>query len=109
MSDKKCDCGQDCNCEEQMTVTLSLDNGEDVECAILTIFEAGSRDYIALLPLNGEGEQEGEDVYLYRYLEETGEEPRLENILDDDEYEIAADAFDEWLDSLEYDELDIEE
>ena len=109
MSEEKCDCGQDCSCEEQLTVTLSLDNGEDVTCAILTIYEAGEHNYIALLPLNEEGEQAGEDVYIYRYVEKEGQEPSLENIMDDDEYEVAADAFDEWLDSLEYDDLDIEE
>ena len=32
-------------------------------------------------------------------------EPSLDNILDDDEYEAVADAFDELLDSQEYDEL----
>ena len=31
--------------------------------------------------------------------------PTLDNIEDDDEYEIVADAFDELLDSQEYDEL----
>ena len=32
-----------------------------------------------------------------------------EIIEDDEEYEIAADAFDEWMDSQEFDESDIEE
>ena len=32
-------------------------------------------------------------------------QPNLENIEDDDEYEIVADAFDELLDEQEYDEL----
>ena len=36
-------------------------------------------------------------------------EPDLGNIEDDEEYEIAADAFDEWMDSQEFDESDIEE
>ncbi|MDD6325423.1 MAG: DUF1292 domain-containing protein, partial [Lachnospiraceae bacterium] len=31
--------------------------------------------------------------------------PILDNIEDDEEYEAASDGFDEWLDSLEYDEL----
>ena len=34
---------------------------------------------------------------------------RQYNIEDDDEYEIAADAFDEWMDSQEFDESDVEE
>ena len=92
------------NMEEVMTVTLTLDDDEVVECAVLTIYEANGKDYIALLPLNEKGESESGDVYLYRYTEENGE-PSLENIEDDDEYEIAADAFDEWMDEQEFEEL----
>ena len=89
------------NEEEEMTVTLTLDDDTEVECVVLTIFTAGERDYIALLPMEGE---EGE-VYLYRYSETEDGTPVLDNIEDDDEYEIVADAFDEMLDDQEYDEL----
>ena len=41
----------------------------------------------------------------YRYSEDENGQPNLENIEDDDEYEIVADAFDELLDEQEYDEL----
>ena len=43
-------------------------------------------------------------MYIYRYHQENGT-PILENIENDEEYEAASDGFDEWLDSLEYDEL----
>ena len=33
----------------------------------------------------------------------------MENIEDDDEYEAAADAFDEWLDEQEFEELEEKE
>ena len=91
--------------DEYMTVELTLDNDEVVECAILTLFEAGGKEYIALLPLNEDGETEDGDVYLYRYTEDANGEPELENIEDDDEYEIAADAFDEWMNTQEFEEL----
>ena len=90
--------------DEYMTVELTLDNDEVVECAILTLFEAGGKEYIALLPLNEDGETEDGDVYLYRYTEDADGEPELENIEDDDEYETAADAFDEWMDTQEFEE-----
>lgn len=45
------------------------------------------------------------EVYLYRYSETEDGTPVLDNIEDDDEYEIVADAFDEMLDDQEYDEL----
>ena len=87
--------------EEVVTVTLTLDNDEVVECAVLTVYTANDKEYIALLPLNEEGESEDGDVYLYRYEEVDGE-PTLSNIEDDDEYEVAADAFDEWMDEQEF-------
>ena len=90
--------------DEYMTVELTLDNDEVVECAILTLFEAGGKEYIALLPLNEDGETEDGVVFLYRYTEDANGEPELENIEDDDEYEIAADAFDEWMDTQEFEE-----
>ena len=92
------------NEEEEMTVTLTLDDDTEVECVVLTIFTAGERDYIALLPMEGEDSEEGE-VYLYRYSETEDGTPVLDNIEDDDEYEIVADAFDEMLDDQEYNEL----
>lgn len=91
--------------EPKDTVTLMLDNDEQVECAVITIFEAADREYIALLPLDNE---DGE-VYLYRYSEDANGEPSLDNIESDEEYEIVSDAFDEYLDSAEYDELYFEE
>ena len=54
--------------------------------------------------MEGADSEEGE-VYLYRYSETESGDPVLDNIEDDDEYEIVADAFDELLDSQEYDEL----
>ena len=91
--------------QEEVTVTLTLDDGSTLECVVLTIFDAGEREYIALLPMEGELPDEGE-VYLYRYSEDADGNPSLSNIEDDDEYEIVADAFDELLDAQEYDELD---
>ena len=90
--------------QEEMTVTLTLDDGSELECVVLTIFDAGAREYIALLPMEGEEAEEGE-VYLYRYSEDENGNPNLDNIEDDDEYEIVADAFDQLLDDQEYDEL----
>ena len=83
---------------------LILEDDEEIDCAVLTTYSANGREYIALLPLNEEGESEDGDVYLYRYEEVDGE-PTLGNIEDDDEYDIAADAFDEWMDEQDFEEL----
>ncbi len=90
--------------DDDMMVAINTDEGEEIETQIVTIFEAGGRDYIALLPVEGEDAEEGE-VYLYRYSEDEDGNPDIENIETDDEFEIAQDAFDEWLDAQEYDEL----
>ena len=103
--DHDCNCG----CNEEVTVTLTLDNDEELECAVLTIYEVEGKEYIALLPMVEEGDDEEGEVFIYRYVETEDGEPTLENIEDDDEYEAAADAFDEWLDEQEFEELDIEE
>ena len=60
--------------DEEMTVTLTLDDGTELECVVLTIFEAGEKEYIALLPLDGREAEDGE-VYLYRYVEDINGEP----------------------------------
>ena len=99
--DHDCDCG----CNEEVTVTLTLDNDEVLECAVLTIYTVDNKEYIALLPLDEEGDNEDGDVYIYRYVETEDGEPTLENIEDDDEYEAAADAFDEWLDEQEFEDI----
>ena len=110
MSEHNHDCGcghDDCNCgEENLTVTLTLDNDEVLESAVLTIFSAGDRQYIALLPLEDAEDTEEGDVFIYRFEEDENGEPTLDNIEDDDEYELAADAFDEWLDEQDFEELE---
>ena len=94
----------DNNANEYSTVTLSLDDGTECECAIVRIFPAGDNNYIALLPIADIDEDESE-VYLYRYSISADNEPVLENIDSDEEYEIVSDAFDEELDAMEYEEL----
>lgn len=96
---------------ESQVVTITLDDDEVVECAIITTYETNSQEYIALLPLDENGENEDGDVWIYRFIRDVngGNDHDLENIEDDDEYEIAADAFDEWLDTQQFNEFDIEE
>ena len=95
------------NDDEDIVVTLDLDDGSQVECEILTIFTVGERDYIALLPLdeNGEENEEGE-VFIYRYSEDSEGNPSLDNIEDDEEYEAVSDRFDELLDEAAFEEMD---
>lgn len=94
--------------KEEMTVDLELDNGSKVTCAVVTILTVTGKDYIALLPLDDKGENTEGEVWFYRYSEnpdDPNEEPVLGYIEDDEEYEAVADAFDEFLDTAEFDEL----
>ena len=94
---------------EEITVTLTLENDETLDCLVLTIFNVGEKQYIALLPLGEDGESENGDVFLYRYYDSEDGEPELDNIEDDEEYEMVADKFDEWMDTQEFEFLDDEE
>ena len=46
------------------------------------------------------------DVYLYRYAEDEEGLPQIDFIDNDEEYEIAADRFDEMLDEDEFDSME---
>ena len=92
---------------EEMTVELDLEDGTTVNCAVITILTVEKKDYIVLLPLDANGDNAGE-VWFYGYREnpdDPNEEPELDYIEDDEEYEKVADAFDEYLDNCEFDEL----
>jgi uncharacterized protein YrzB (UPF0473 family) len=91
---------------EDIRVTLELEDGE-VECEILTIFDVGEQDYIALMPLNPDGsENEDGEVYLYRYAEDAEGLPQIDFIDGNEEYEAAAERFDELLDEEMFDSMD---
>lgn len=89
--------------EDDDIVTLTLDDDTEVDCQIIAIYPVGDKRYIALLPPEDFAE-EGE-VFIYGYEEDADGEPTLINIEDDEEYDMAADAFDELLDEEEYNEL----
>lgn len=94
--------------DEEMTVELELDDGQKVTCAIITILTVKEQDYIVLLPLDENGNNDDGEVWFYRYAEDESDpnaEPQLGYIDDDEEYDIVADAFDEYLDNAEFDEI----
>ena len=74
------------NENESLTVTLTLENNEELECAVLNIFKADEKEYIALLPLDENGDNTDGQIYLYRFIDNgEEEEPGLENIEEDEE------------------------
>ena len=87
--------------EECDQITLTLEDGTDLVCDVISVFPVQDKDYIALLPSNDDPDAE---IFLYRFIE-NGEEIELENIEDDEEFEMVSDAFDELLDAAEFDEM----
>ena len=91
--------------DEDICVTLDMDDGTQVDCEIVTIFDVNDQDYIVLLPLDEDREENEEGtVYIYRYFEDEDGNPSLENIQDDEEYEAVEERFDELLDEVQFDE-----
>lgn len=99
-SEEDCECGchHDHDHEEPGIIYLTLEDGSEMECNVLGLFEIEDKTYIALVPM---GEDE---VLLYGYMEvEDGIE--LEQIESDEEFELVSEAFY----TLFVDEEDIEE
>lgn len=98
--------------DAEMSITLELEDDTELECAVLAIFPVNDQQYIALTPAT-EGEElelsEESEVFFYRFTEYEDQEIELENIEDEEEYEIVTDAFDELLDEQEFDETFEEE
>lgn len=95
-----CDCGHG---HMYDTITLSLDDGTELQCIVLDIFTVDGKDYIALQPMEGE---EDDNVFLYRFIQEDEDDnPQLLSIEDNDEFEAVADAFEEIIETLDFDEM----
>lgn len=97
------------NENESLTVTLTLENNKELECAVLNIFEADEKEYIALLPLDENGDNTDGQIYLYRFIDNgEEEEPGLENIEEDEEFDRVSAIFNEWLDTQDFGDIDLD-
>lgn len=92
--------------DEDLFVTITLEDDSEIECQVLTIFEVGGQDYIALL--HDDGEEDGE-IFIYRYFEDEDGEPGLDNIETQEEFDMVSEVFDEIVEDGEYDEIIEEE
>ena len=75
--------------EEVDIITLEFDEGEEVECEIMGVFDFNGKEYIALIPDDGT-----DDVYIYGYKEVGEDEFEIVDIDDDAEFEAVAAEFD---------------
>ena len=122
-NDKGHVCGDDCNCghdhshdcacghdhgEEQPTVTLTLEDDTEMECAILGTFDVDNNEYIALVPVDSD------EALIYKFAEHENGKIELSSIEDDAEFQKASDAFyevfaEEFDDDEEFEEIIEEE
>ena len=82
--------------EEVDIITLEFDEGEEVECEIMGVFDFNGKEYIALIPDDGT-----DDVYIYGYREVGEDEFEIVDIDDDAEFEAVAAEFDKIMDEQE--------
>ncbi len=92
------------NGDTPSTLTLTMEDDTEVDCAILTVFPVDSKEYIALLPLDKQGHNSDGEVFLYAFSKTENGDPILANIEDDDEYQAAADAFNKILENARKEE-----
>ncbi|MCH5251377.1 MAG: DUF1292 domain-containing protein [Lachnospiraceae bacterium] len=82
---------------EEIIVNLELEDGSEIECQVICIFEYGDDNYAALTPTD----DSIEEIYFFGLeMQDLGEETEftLSNIEDDDLLDELADVFDELMD-----------
>ena len=77
------------NMEEVDIITLEFDDGVELECEIMGVFDHAGKEYIALIPLD-----DSDDVYIYGYKEVGEDEFELVDLEDDAEFEAVVAEFD---------------
>ena len=74
--------------DQEAVITLEFDDGVELECEIMGVFDYAEKEYIALIPLD-----DSDDVYIYGYKEVGEDEFELVDIEDDAEFEGAVAEF----------------
>ena len=95
-----CGCGCGSAQPQPQKVTLTLDDGSVVTCAIITTFAVEENNYIVLLPLDENDENEDGDVYIYRMVIGEDGQPYLSNIETDEEYSKVSLVFGNIIDQM---------
>ncbi len=83
--------------EENPVLHLELEDGTNVDCAVIALFEVDGQDYIALVSVEElESDNEESALLIYRYVASEDEESfSLDNIESDEEFEKVTAALDE--------------
>ena len=79
--------------EEVEVITLTLEDNRELECAVIGIFPFEEKEYIALMPLDGDDIDEDASVLLYEYNEIGDDDLELVFIEDEEYFNKVADEF----------------
>ncbi len=83
--------------DEVLKITLEFDDGEDVVCEPLFIFDFDGKEYIALVPYD----EESDDVYIYAYNELGDDEFEFLDIDSDEEFDKVVAEFERIIEEAE--------
>lgn len=88
----------DCGCQEEVPqITLEFDDGENIVCEPLFIFDFEEQDYIALVPVD----EDNDEVFLYLYNEFDNGEFEFLDIDDDAQFDRVAKEFERIIEEAE--------
>ena len=87
--------------DDSLVVSLPLEDGTTLDCDVILLFELEGQDYVALYPTEGEPDE----LYLLRCQYDGGEQMALEDIEDEEEYELVCQTFDEIMEEDEWNEI----
>lgn len=82
-----------------MTITIPSETGEEIEYCVLTIFSLNDDRYIALIPVDEDGDPLNADIVIYA-CEEGEDGDDIYEIEDEDELKEASEAFQKVIDAL---------
>ncbi len=89
--------------DEPLTLTLTLEDGKELNCEVLATLEHNDKEYIAVLPENED------EFWIYEYSENEDGTLNINNIDDDDIFDEVGKAFEEMFDAEEDVDLMLED
>ncbi len=81
--------------EGPLTLTLTLEDGKELNCEVLASLEHNDKEYIAVLP------EDEDEFWIYEYSENEDGTLNINNIEDDDTFDEVGKAFEEMFDAEE--------
>lgn len=91
--------------EDFKEVILTLDNDSELKCLVIAQYDVEGQEYIALLPIE---DDEPGDILLYKATYGDDDTFDVSLIEDEEEFELAADAYYNYIEEEEIDVDDIE-